>query len=171
MTRDQLNIRVLRQLESETQLISSLQKICDRFGEIIAEATGDSPKPLDMQPAEQQLDQFMILARRVTESRQKVLQQINIGNESEDQIGIRQFIRESAGPMGFEMERVRTELVRQMQEIRSQVASDSAVVFYSFDFYRRIINGLVDCIAEEQHYQPDGKSSGQNAGKLIRRVC
>lgn len=151
-------------------MLEQLTQLCDTFSSVVATSTATTPEPLDLKPAQELLADFIAQSKSVLETRKKTLAAINF-NRPDDPLSIRQFIRQAPEPLRTQLERKRDKIIERLYAIRSQVASDSAVVFYSFDFYRRIVNGLVNCIAEEQGYDQAGKSTPNPVNKFYQRAC
>ncbi len=171
MDRNKQVVRVLRQLDAEAAMLENLALLCDQFNDIVARTRANFREPVDMQPAQDRLAEFAQMSAPVINNRTRLLQEINSDRGPDNQISIRKFIQRSPEKIRSEMEKRRVGLVNKMHAIQTQMAGDSAVIFYSFDFYRRIVNGLVNCVAEEQNYDQEGKSAQQSSGKLIERAC
>ena len=164
-------IRVLRQLDAEAKMLDGLQVLCNEFTEMVAPKKMNSREPLDLQPAQDRLAKFVATAEPVVKKRTEIMRAINAGRPENDQLSVRTFIQSSPQPIRSELENRRVNLVNKMHEIKTQIAGDTAVVYYSFDYYRRIVNALVNCVSEEQNYDQAGKAAQPNSGKLIERSC
>lgn len=164
-------VRVLRQLDAESKMLDNLHSLCNEFTELVAPERMNSREPLDLKPAQDRLAQFVASADPVVKKRAEIMHAINAGRAENDKLSVRSFIQTSPEPVRSEMESRRVRLVDKMHEIKTQVAGDTAVVYYSFDYYRRIVNALVNCVAEEQNYDKAGKSAQPNSGKIIERAC
>ncbi|MEM9410769.1 MAG: hypothetical protein AAGA30_06620 [Planctomycetota bacterium] len=161
-------VRVKRQLEKESAVLAALQEVCDAFSKIVVDSTSKSPEPVNLGALQESMNKLTVLATDVQKSRQAVMELIREGNP---EMTIRQFIQQAPSPFRETLEETRRDLIGRVYEAKSQMAGDSSVVFYSFDFYRRIINGFVDRIEEEQNYDQNGKPATTGSGKLIQRAC
>lgn len=170
-SRNKQVVRVLRQLDAETKMLESLQQLCNEFTEMVAPEQMNMREPLDLRPAQARLAKFVASAEPVVKKRAEVMQLINAGRPKDDQLTVRRFIQSSPQPIRSELETRRTKLVNKMHDIKTQISGDTAVVYYSFDYYRRIVNALVNCVTEEQNYDQAGKAAQPNSGKLIERAC
>ena len=171
MNQDQINIRIDRHLQAESQLLDELESLCNRFSELTQDFSGSSADPVNFQSTNELLERFSKRASRLKAARQDIMALCNARHQAAENFSIRALIEEVPQPFRQQLEFKRKLLVERMNRIRAQVAGDSALVFYSFDFYRRIVNGLVDCIIEEQNYKSDGTTNTHNSGKLLKRAC
>lgn len=171
VARNKQVVRVLRQLDSEAKMLDNLQQLCNEFTEMVAPERNNTKEPLDLRPAQDRLAKFVATAEPVVKKRAEIIQLINTGRPENERLSVRSFIQSSPQPIRSELENRRVNLVQKMHDIKTQIAGDTAVVYYSFDYYRRIVNALVNCVAEEQNYDQAGKSAQPNSGKLIERAC
>ena len=170
MNQEKICVCVQRHLQLEMQMLDQMEILCNGFSKIVDEISSNPVAEPALSGSNQQL---LVLARTVegvVGSRQKTLSLIN-RNSTNTKLTIRQFI--DSTPPGFrdQLRSLRKSLVSRMKELQSRFVADSAVAFYSFDFYRRMINGLINCIEEEKHYTASGKPISQESGQLLKRAC
>lgn len=171
MNQEQVCVCVQRHLQLEVQLLDQMESLCIGFSRIVDEISSEPVAEPAIKSSDQQLSVLARAAEKVMGSRQKTLSLINRGSTNTSKRTIRQFIDSAPESFRNQLDNLRNSLVSRTKSLQSRFVADSAVAFYSFDFYRRMINGLVNCIEEEKHYTASGKSISQGSGQLLKKVC
>ena len=171
MERNKVLVVVNRQLDAEAQLLNHLEKVCACFTANALEAVSDSTKQPPFQLLESFLEEFKSDITKQLKLRQETLAMIDDVEPDSKRSSIRQFIQRSDEPWRSELENKRVSIINRIYELKVQLAGDSAAVFYSYDFYRRIINALMGSSVQETEYSNDGKSMNQNSGIFCEKAC
>jgi hypothetical protein len=171
MNEHKVMVLVGRQLDAESQLLDRLEKICACFTASALESVSDNMSAPPLKKLDLLLKEFTIEANKTVTSRNSVLELIGQIYVGVGEVSVRKFINWCPEPYRSQLEQKRTAIYNRINELRIQFAGDSAAVFYSYEFYRRIINGLIGSPVQEQEYCPDGKSVSKNAGQLYEKAC
>jgi len=62
-------------------------------------------------------------------------------------------------------------LTQRLTEASQQLASNQVVLFYSMEFHRRYLLGVLECNRDESNYQADGQTFKLAPEKLFGRNC
>ena len=160
-----------RQLIDELALLSFLGEINDQTTELIS--TDDKDSQIDAtihQTLELLVQQFESRANQTRGRRKAVLKQLNSGDDSGQELTVRQFIDRCPEPSKEALSKVRMQVINKLQEIKSTIAANQAIVYYSFEFYRRLLNSVMKSEPGEPNYGPDGNKSQPLKGELFGKA-
>jgi hypothetical protein len=171
MERNKVLVLVNRQLDAEDQLLDRLEKICACFTANALEAVSDNSSTPQLQLLESLLEEFKSDISNKVKARQATLEMMKRVEPDGQETSIRRFIQMSDEPWRTQLEQKRISIINRIYELKVQLAGDSAAVFYSYDFYRRVVNGLIGSSVQETEYLNDGKSMNGNSGILYEKAC
>ena len=168
----QLSVLVERHLYSELQLLERISEVNRKLTAAwkdngpVGSQPNDSFNPAIGSP---DLDEE---SGQLRQKRKKVLEAINRSQpEGHMRLSIRRFIRMTEPTTRVRLENIRLSILNKLNEIRATMIGNQAVFYYSFDFYKRMVSGLLQCDLDESQYRADGQSSGVKPGNLYRKAC
>ena len=164
-------ILVGRQLDAEFQMLDRLDKICACFTANALESVSDNFSPPPIRVLEGLLSEFTVEATKTVACRASILELIGQFQNGYQDVSVRRFIQHCREPWRSQLEEKRIAILERINELKIQLAGDSAAVFYSYDFYRRIVNSLIGSAVQETEYCQDGKPVEKNTGKIYERAC
>ena len=167
----QIAVRLSRQLKLESKLLDELEQHCILLGRLVGEFVNDTSQPLDLLDAESTIVKFLDLVEETNLSRIKLNEFLSNSNVENEGKSFRQIIELLPDPFRTNLNSQRRKLYQRTKSLKSEVAADFSIVYHSFDFYRRMIDGLVDRVAEEQCYDPSGKAPNSDYGQFVRKAC
>jgi len=166
-----LIVLVERHLQFELQLMDQLDKL-NQLLKVTLEAAG-SRGMTTLQTAELNItaDNLSKQSNELRAKRQETLTAINLGRSNDQpQLSIRQFIQTLDKANESRLETMRISILDRLTEVHATLIGNQAVMFYSYDFYRKMVAGLLNSESDENQYSLTGQSSGMQPGNLYRKA-
>ena len=166
-----LIVMVERHLQNEFEMLEKLDALNLRL-----KSTLESSGSLGM--SKTQTDELNAtaesLARQADElkgRRQTVLSAVNAthGNK-QTQITIRQFVQTLDQNTATRLEKLRSAILDRLTRVHSTLVSNQAVMFYSHEFYRKMLFGILNTEVDENQYSRSGQSSNLKPGDLFGKA-
>ncbi len=167
-----LIVVVERHLQSELGLLEKLDELNQTL-KVTLEAAGSRGL------AASQTNQLNLMADNLSQrseelkcKRQKTLSAINSDRGiDQPQLSIREFVQSLDTNNSTRLEKLRMTILDRLIEVHATLVGNQAVMFYSFDFYRKMVAGLLDSDLDDNQYSMNGQASGVKAGNLYRKAC
>ena len=165
-------VSVERHLQTEVELLSRLESLNQTLADSLTESgsTGLSYEQSKQLSAESDL--LMANSKEIRKRRSKVLEMIRQSSDSKQgQLSIRQFIETLSDPTKQRLESIRSALLDRLTDVHASMLGNQAVMFYTYDFNRKLVSGLLGTENDDERYRVDGQSSGIKPGNLIQKAC
>jgi hypothetical protein len=166
-----LIVLVERHLQFELRLLEQLDEL-NQMLKVTLEAAGSRGLTAE------QTTQLNLTADNLSKQsddlrgkRQATLAAINANrNASQPRQSIRQFIQTLDKASGSRLETLRGSILDRLVEVHATLLGNQAVMFYSYDFYRKMVAGLLKSDSDETQYSLTGQSAGVKPGNLFRKA-
>ncbi|MCC9602949.1 hypothetical protein LOC67_20560 [Stieleria sp. JC731] len=160
-------------LELEERIADTLETLNEAMASMIdgTGVHGPSTDGLDrVAPLIEQLKERSELSRQ---SREQLLDGLadEVVGEQKRKIGLRQLIRHASETKAAQLDERRKVVSDRIVEARHSLTATQAVIFYSMDFHRRYLMGVLQCGDDQQGYQADGQSMKLPTEKIFGRNC
>ncbi|QEG23381.1 hypothetical protein [Mariniblastus fucicola] len=166
-----LIVVVERHLRSELELMDKLDQLNQTVKETL-EASGSkglSPSQTDL--LDQMAQDLSQTSAGLKARRTNVLLAVNSLHDGLPTLSIREFIQTLDSASGQRLENLRMKILDRLVEAHATLIGNQAVMFYSFDFYRKMVAGLFNSETDENQYSMTGQASGVKPGNLVRKAC
>ena len=163
-------ILVQRHLEMETRLADALDEMNQASAKIFVDAGVRGPTQQDLVALEPMMTDLQKLAKSVADARRQLLLRINREQKTEF-TQIKHFIRGLPEPHRSRLNAARRSLLKRSSAAQSRLIHNQAVLFYTFDFHRKYLAGVLQTDHESSSYGADGQSSTANRGNLLGKSC
>lgn len=173
---DRLGLLAQRHLDLESAIVEALDDLNSQMSALLTGAGVYGPRPSDMERLEPLVNVLQQRFASSKKSRLALAKQFGLAeNETasaEDSDAELRFIlgtmppRQSAA-LNEKREQVHNRLVNARQEL----TANQAVIFYSMEFHRRYLLGVLQCDTDESNYQADGQAFKLPPEKLFGRSC
>lgn len=167
----QVSVKVERHLALELSLLDRLDQLNLSMKAALAE-TGANGLSIDQAESLSLLsDEIALESNQLKKKRLDLVEVINEGRSpDQSRLSIRLFITTLDSVSGARLEAMRQSILDRVMKVQSTMLGHQAVLFYSFDFYRRMVAGLLRNDQEDVQYRVDGQTQGVKPGKFYRRA-
>lgn len=159
-----------RHLLHEERLAKLLQKLNKSTEDALSNLGMKGPSEEAVKSLEPLSEEVQSETIKLKKARQDLLERVNQGWGTEHTT-LSQAIRSLDAPEAKDLERQRKLLFDRCVEARSNLIQNQATLFYTFDFHRRYIAGILQSDPEANQYGPDGVQNDLNPGNLYRKSC
>lgn len=165
-------VRVERHLQSEVELLRQLENLNQTLSQALSESgsaglTNEQSKLLG-DVTESLLQGSTEIRKNRTVIHDAIAQ---VSNSHLDRPSIRQFIQTLPEPSRHRIECLRSSLLDRLTDVHASMLGNQAVMFYTYDFNCKMVDGLLGRENEDGQYGNDGQSAGIKPGNLIQRAC
>jgi hypothetical protein len=171
LRRSQVAVLLERHLSSEVQLLSQLEELNRTLSDALS---GSGASGLTYEQSillGEASDALMQSAEEIRGNRKKMLAMIGDGFPTDRPASIRLFIQTLTEPTRTRLESIRFQLLDRLTDVHASMLGNQAVMFYTYDFNRKMVEGLLGTEKEDGNYGVDGQSAGIKPGNLIQRAC
>lgn len=129
---------------------------------------GPSTEQLEeLHPRTEQVEKSsQALARR----RQVLIDTINT-RCSRKHASLKDFIRSLAPEDREELDAIRMRVLERTTKAQAHMVHNQAALFYTFDFHRKFLAGVLQSDPDQQGYRANGHSTDFGTGNLVRKTC
>ena len=165
-----LIVLILRHFDSEDRLIESMDQLATSSAETLARAGTRGPSKDDLQKLEPLMAELAQVSSTVNASRVTLIGRINQVHES-DFTRVKHFIRTLDPHERNRLDARRRELVDRAYAAQSRLIQCQATLYYTFDFHRKYLAGVMNEDPQRASYSADGHGSNVNPGNIVRKAC
>ena len=94
-----------------------------------------------------------------------------VDDQNDPEPSIRKFIQSIGEPTRTRLENARVQLLDRLTDVHASMLGNQAVMFYTYDFNRKLVDGILGNDSKDSRYSVDGNSSGIKPGNLIQKAC
>lgn len=157
-------------LAKELQFAELVDRINRATSEAFAEQGMSGPTDKSLHELKPLADQVQSGAVEIKEMRQKLLHQINSKTEHEF-ASVTDAIQSLSEDEQRKLDNSRGDLFNRCESARTKLIENQATLFYTYDFHRRYLAGVLQCNPNTEIYGPDGSSVDNTQGQLYRKSC
>ena len=173
MNADQNNkliVLVERHLALEGQLANALEQLNQAVAGVLVDAGLRGPTQQDVQSLEPVNADLKQSASEVAAARKVLLTRINLESES-DFGNIKEFISSLPLSDRRRVDKDRRSVLERSTKAKAGLIHNQASLYYTFDFHRRYLAGVLQGDSDAQNYRADGQPNDLKSGNIIRKTC
>lgn len=172
LEKGRVTVRVERHLQAELELLRQLESLNEVLSQALSESGSAGLTHEQSALLGDVTESLMKGSSEIRKNRSVILDAISqVSNLQTGQSSIRQFIQTLTDPAKQRLERIRSELLDRLTDVHASMLGNQAVMFYTYDFNCKMVDGLLGRENEEGQYGVDGQSAGIKPGNLIQRAC
>ena len=167
---DNLPALLEQHLAIEAQLAASLDELNHATANILHEAGLRGPSAHDLQrlvPITKTLQQSVMNVRK---GREVLLLRVNASEQS-CRSTIKQIIELLPESHREKLDGKRREILQRCNNAQTALIQNQASLFYTYDFHRKYLAGVLGCDPNEQNYRSDGGQQDVQPGNLYGKTC
>lgn len=186
---ERLSAILERQLKLESRIADALETLNDEMAALLNNAGIYGPKNDDLVGLSSHVE---TLQRRYEESRKAREEITNLTSSPEramedpqavnrDHQAVREnpvepatlktLLRTLPSRDSARLDAARQQVHNRLRDAQQKLTANQVVIFYSTEFHRRYLLGVLQCDTEEANYQADGQSFKLSPEKIIGRNC
>ncbi|WP_182870012.1 hypothetical protein [Stieleria mannarensis] len=174
---ERLGVLVARQLQLESGVVDALDALNDEMSALLDNSGIYGPNPADLAELSPLIE---TLQSRQTDSRKSrtILQRYVNADASEasdateqNDASIRTILNALPKPESHRLEADRRRIHDRLSAARQKLTANQVVIFYSTEFHRRYLLGVLQCDVDEGNYKADGQPFKLPPEKIIGRNC
>ncbi len=174
---DSLGAIVENQMEVEARIVETLEAINEGLSAILQQAGIYGPdvdaldalspllETLQNQSAESQK------SRRVLYSKVRSLCGDSPADEQAKTQALIEALQTVQPAASEKLKRQKQRITQRLTDAAQQLTANQAVLFYSMEFHRRYLLGVLECENEQANYQADGQAFKLPPEKILGRNC
>ncbi len=166
-----LIVLVERHLQSELVLLQHLDELNQALKASLEESGTRGLSPLQTGALEKKVAVIAETSREAKVKRQRLLETINGSRDAElQQLSIRQFINTLDKEDADRLEAMRISILDRLTETHANLIGNQAVMFYSYEFYKNMVAGLLNGDIDANQYSMKGQTVSVKPGDLLRKA-
>ena len=176
---ERLGVLIERQLQVELGVAEALDAVNAGMSALLDEAGIYGPKPTDLKNLVPLLE---TLQRRTAESRtsrQTLFGQLQKvpdssacdSSDSQGEATLKSALDALSAAESTRLEAARQRIRDRILAAQQKLTANQVVIFYSTEFHRRYLLGVLQCDVDEANYQADGQAFRLTPEKIIGRNC
>jgi hypothetical protein len=166
-----LIVLIDRHLQSELELLGHLDDLNETLKKALEESGTRGLSPAQTNVLDQKVAAIAEMSREAKQKRQKLLGTINLHQPAElPPLSIRQFIETLDEVNSKRLESVRLTILDRLHEAHANLLGNQAVMFYSYEFYKRMVSGLLNSDIDTNQYSMKGQTATVKPGELFRKA-
>lgn len=174
LAEDQVASRIERQLAQEEQVVQALESLNEQLSVLLTGSGINGPSESDLLGLDPMIKRVQACAKQTGLSRNALLQDFDPSwNESKSTPPnrIRGLIQAAPLDQQTALHAKRDELQRRMIEAQQQLFANQVVVFYSTEFHRSFLLGVLQCEPNDSQYGRQGQPFKLGPERVIGRNC
>ncbi|TWU02379.1 hypothetical protein [Stieleria varia] len=169
-TNRKMIVLIQRHLSREADLATSLNELNTRTRELLGRCGLHGPTESEIHALEPLFNNLRTISAEVGESRKRVLAQIR-QETGDDTTSLREFIETLPPDDRDRLDESRQNLIKITSASQSEMIQIQASLFYTYDFHRRYLSGILQSDSNGNQYGPTGTSVEPHPGNLYKRTC
>lgn len=165
-----LSVLVQRHLALESALAASLDQLNQTTADILSKAGLRGPTQKDMDQLAPMATALQQSASKVREARQLLLTRINLDSDR-DFASLKEFIRTLPSEQRARMDEQRKAILEKSIHAQANLVHNQAALFYTYDFHRKYLSGILQSDPDEHNYRPDGQQQDVQPGNFFGKTC
>ncbi len=167
---NKLLVLVERHLVLESQLAAALAELNQALTVVMSNAGLRGPTPQDLQQLLPMSEDLRGSAAEIGRARQLLLDRINAECES-NFTSIKDFVHSLPRSDYVRVDGIRRDILDRSAEAQANLVHNQASLYYTFDFHRRYLAGVLQGDLDGHHYGADGQPNEVNPGNIIGKTC
>jgi hypothetical protein len=165
-----LLVLVERHLALESELAAALSALNQKLAAVMSNAGLRGPTPQDLQQLAPMSEDLRGSAAEIGRARQLLLDRINSESEAKFTC-IREFVNSLPRTDYVRVDAARREILDRSAEAQANLVHNQASLYYTFDFHRRYLSGVLHGDLEGHHYGANGQPNEVTPGNIIGKTC
>ena len=157
-------------LVKEQELAKLVDDLNESTHKAFSGAGMNAPSEASLERVKPISEEIQNAAIELKASREKLLQSINDASGTSFET-LSEAIESIETSDREALDEARKMLFQLCGEARANLIENQATLFYTFDFHRRYIAGVLNCETNTETYGPDGNTVDANRGNLYRKAC
>jgi len=170
LTSNQLIVLVERHLGLESRLAEAIEQVNHASAEVFTNGGIRGPSQQELDTLKPMMDDLRKMAADVVEARQTILSRINQTLDSQHTT-IKQYIRTLSPEDRKRLNTSRRNILKRSNLAQANLIHNQAVLYYTFDYHRKYLAGVLQSDAKPQSYGANGQTSGTSPGNLYGKTC
>lgn len=167
---EELVLLVEQHFSLESQMAELLQELSGSTRDAFGAEGLRGPTPEDLEKLRPLSTKVTSAAEELKSARKRLLSQINRRLHS-NHSSLSSFINSLAPEDQTRLDSRRRELLEKCAGAQSDLIQNQATIYYTHDFYRRYVAGVMENAAEPSNYGRDGAVNDVQPGNLCRKSC
>jgi hypothetical protein len=154
----------------EMQLAESIEDLNRSTAEVFEGAGLRGPSTEQLEALHPKTEQVEKSSQELARRRQVLIDTINTRSTSKYE-SLKDFIRSLAPKEREELDAIRIRVLERTKKAQAHMVHNQAALFYTFDFHRKFLAGVLQNDPEQQGYRANGHSADFGTGNLVRKTC
>lgn len=167
---NKLLVLVERHLALESQMAAALDELNQTMADVLSNAGLKGPTQEDLKKLSPMTDAVQQSAIEVRKAREGLLGRINADANS-DYSTIKQYILSLPPKDRMRFNVARKEILERSSRAQANLIHNQAALFYTYDFHRKYLSGVLQNDPDEQNYRHDGQPQEVHPGNIIGKTC
>lgn len=167
---NKLIVLVERHLVLESQLAEALDGMNQAMTDVLSVAGLRGPTQQDVQSIAPITDNVRQSAAEMAGARKILLDRINAESQS-DFASIKAFVVSLPPAMRARLDGTRDKILDHSTKAQASLVQNQASLYYTFDFHRKYLSGVLQGDLEGQSYGADGQTHDVKSGNIIGKTC
>ena len=168
-----LVVMIERHLQAELGLLNELDNLNQTLKHSLESSGSKGMSPEQSGQLHQLAGQLSAQSDSLKIKRMKTLGAINQNrNDNSTPLSIRLFVQSLKNENDRKrLENLRMAILDRLSDVHAMLVGNQAVMFYSYDFYRKMLAGLLNNDLDRNQYSVTGQTTGVKPGNLFGKAC
>ncbi|MFN3191404.1 MAG: hypothetical protein ACE361_12855 [Aureliella sp.] len=154
----------------ELQLAAEIEELNQATASVFEGAGLRGPSITDLEALHPLTQKIEDGSKALDRKRKILMGKINASDNCEYE-SLRDFIQSLEPGSRQELEGIRHRVLERTTKAQAHMVHNQAALFYTFDFHRKFLAGILNTDPEQQSYRADGHSHDLGPGNLVRKTC
>ena len=171
-----LQVLIERQLDLETNVVEALENLNNEMSSLLDGSGIYGPTEKDLAGLSPLVDELRERQTRSHESRESLdrwseSQSSGAEHSRGERFSMRSMIGRLPATKSTRLHDRRQQIFTRLQVAQQKLTANQVVIFYSTEFHRRYLLGVLQCDVDEANYKADGQAFKLPPEKIIGRNC
>ena len=170
---ENLGTIVEHHLDLEAKIVETLEAINDGMTAILQDAGLYGPPADALESLAPLLERLQNQSAESQQSRRMLYAKVRSlkAGDSGDRPALATALKTILADAPHDLQQKKRAITRRLSDASQQLTANQVVLFYSMEFHRRYLLGVLECDQEESNYQADGQTFKLPPEKLFGRNC
>lgn len=173
---DTLDDLFRRHLELESATVDALESLNNRMASVLRDAGIAGPTLEALESLKPLVDTLQHRYRETSDSRRELTRRDELrstldASEGSKDLRLKYLMARLPAANFAELNAERKRVNKQLAEAQQKLTANQVSLFYSMEFHRRYLMGVLNCEQDDPSYQADGQATKVAPEKLFGRNC
>lgn len=161
---------VERHFALEARLVASIDELNDAAALMIGRSGFQGATEDDLRELKPLSEAVQLTAQKVGQARKNLMSRVNRSCGGSF-TSLKEYIRTLEPECRDRLNQIRTKILSETSRTQAVLLKNQAVLYYTYDFHRKYLHGVVQCDGDQPNYRADGQAKTPKRSNVYGRTC